>query len=73
MLSPHSFDHLVTARYAELLREASAERLASQIIRCPTRWRSRLAEALYSLAVRLDPCVSEPLAEIDHAFALFEA
>ena len=59
MLSPLSFDPLVAARHAELMREAAAERLASHVVRRePTRWRSRLAEALYALALRLDPCAT---------------
>jgi hypothetical protein len=59
MLSPYSLDTLVAARQADLEREACAERLASQVRKSrgrPTFWRSRAAEVLYGLAVRLDPC-----------------
>jgi hypothetical protein len=60
MLLPHSLDLLVTAHHRELMRQADNERLASQVARRePTRWRSRLAEALYALATRLDPCAAQ--------------
>lgn len=56
MFGPHSLEILVTERHTELLREAAAARLADHIVGRPTRVRSRLAEVLYDLAVRLDPC-----------------
>jgi hypothetical protein len=55
MVSPLSFDQLVVAHHTELMRQADAERLASQVIRPGLSARSRLAEALYGLATRLDP------------------
>jgi hypothetical protein len=54
MLSPHAFDVLVSAHQADLLREASTERMARQVIR-RQRVRSRMAEALCALAMWLDP------------------
>jgi len=56
MLLPNSFEVLVSARHADLRREAALERLASQVSRRPPGVRRRLAAALYDLAVRLDPC-----------------
>jgi hypothetical protein len=56
MVSPLSFDHLVVAHHAELMRQADAERLASQVTCSGLNLRSRLAAALYGLASRLDPC-----------------
>ena len=67
MFSPSAFDALVAVRHAELLREAAAERLASQVNRGPTRWRSRAAQALYILAVRLDPCAAPASATVARA------
>jgi hypothetical protein len=54
--SPFDLQILVTARQADLLREASNARLARLVSRPSTSWRCRTAEALYALAVRLDPC-----------------
>lgn len=56
MLLPYSLDVLVNARHADLLQEAASERQASQATRRPPLVRRRLAEVLYTLAARLDPC-----------------
>jgi hypothetical protein len=56
MLLPYSLDVLANARHADLLREAATERLASEVNRRPPPVRRRLAEVLYTLAARLDPC-----------------
>jgi hypothetical protein len=56
MFSAQSLELLATERQAELARQAANERLANLVSRRPPRVRSRLAEVLYDLAVRLDPC-----------------
>jgi len=59
MLLPNALEVLVAARHADLLREAATARLAnqaSQANRPPPRVRRRLAEVLYTLAAKVDPC-----------------
>jgi hypothetical protein len=59
MLLPNSLEVLVAARHADLLREAAIARLASQASqanRRPPAVRRRLAEVLYALAAKVDPC-----------------
>jgi hypothetical protein len=59
MLVPYSLEVLVAARHADLQREVAMARLvgqASQANRRPPAVRRRLAEALYALAAKVDPC-----------------
>jgi hypothetical protein len=66
MLLPQSFEVLISARQADLLREAAGERRARQALRRPPRVRRRLAEALYNLAARLDPCAAPSSTPASH-------
>jgi hypothetical protein len=59
MLVPNSLEVLVATRHADLLREAAIARLASQASQANRRSpavRRRLAEVLYALAAKVDPC-----------------
>ena len=68
MHSPFDLDIYVAHLQTERLREAAAERLASQLRRPRPTWRGLLAMALYSLANRLDaPPVAVPGARTTHA------
>jgi hypothetical protein len=58
MYLPGHLEDLMATRHADLLAEAAAERLASQVSPARQAWRSHLAEALYHLAIRLDPCAA---------------
>jgi hypothetical protein len=54
MFSPQDLEVRIAARRDDLLREASAERLAREVVRSGPGVRSRLAAVLYGLADRLD-------------------
>jgi hypothetical protein len=54
MHSPFDLDNYVAHLQTERLRVAAAERLASQVQRPRSAWRSRLAATLHRLANQLD-------------------
>jgi len=54
MQSEFDLQQLVQMRHAELLREASDQRLADQVVSSTAGVRKRMAAVLYALATRLD-------------------
>jgi hypothetical protein len=54
MQSEFDLQQLIRMRHADLLREASDQRLADQVVSSTAGTRKRMAAILYALATRLD-------------------
>ena len=64
MNSEFDLQQLVRLRHADLLREASRQRLADEVVSTKAGVRKRIAAVLYALATWLDASLAEPCAPL---------